>query len=108
MNNSISGMLQTNELFLAPNASFHHNHSGFQVTQNASNGTGEDQDGQKDSPPRGMMIAFHSTVAAVILIGNLLVLFVISKKKSLQVRAFTLTLHAVMRTTNRCSSFYPI
>ena len=86
INSSISGMLPNNTLFGASNASSHHNYSGFQAAQNASFDTEEDIYGQDDLSSRGLMIAFHSVVAAVIFVGNLLVLIVISKSQDLQVR----------------------
>ena len=77
INNSISAMLQTNEPFVVSNTSSVYNDSG---TSNTSDGIGKDKFQLINSSPIGI------TVFAVILIGNLLVLSVISKRKDFQVR----------------------
>ena len=46
----------------------------------------EDKFQQMNSSPIGLMVALGSTVAAALLIGNLVVLIVILKRKDLQVR----------------------
>ena len=86
INSLISGMLPTNEPFVVSNTSSFLDYSGFQATENCTNGTAEELEGEGNPSSPGLMVAFHSTVAAVILIGNLLVLIVISKRKDLQVR----------------------
>ena len=84
MNSSDFGMLADSLEILTSNPSSYHNLSEFQDTQNASMGTMKDQLGPSSSPS-GLLIAFHSMVAIVILIGNSLVLITISKRKDLQV-----------------------
>ena len=86
INSSISGMLSTNEPFVVSNTSSFLDYGGFQATGNSTNGTAEELDREGNPSSPGLMVAFHSTVAAVILVGNLLVLIVISKRKDLQVR----------------------
>ena len=89
MNSSDFGTADSLEI-LTSNPSSPHNFSEFQnTTQNASMGTMEDQIGPSSSPS-GLLIAFHSMVALVILIGNSLVLITISKRKDLQVGVFHL------------------
>ena len=83
MNSSDFGTADSLEV-LTSNSSSSHSFSEFQDTQNASMGTMEDQLGPSSSPS-GLLIAFHSMVAIVILIGNSLVLITISKRKDLQV-----------------------
>ena len=85
INSSISGMLPTIEPFVTSNTSSVYNYSGLQASQNASVGI-EDEIQRINSSSTGLMVAFHSVVAAVTFIGNLLVLIVISKRKDLQVR----------------------
>ena len=84
INSSISAMLPTNEPFVVSNTSSVYNDSG---TSNTSVGM-EDKFQQLNSSTIGLMVAFHSLAAGVILIGNLLVLIIISKRKDLQVRMF--------------------
>ena len=89
MNSSDFGTADSLEI-LTSNPSSSHNVSKFQnTTQNALMGTMEDQLGPSSSPS-GLLIAFHSMVAIVILIGNSLVLITISKRKDLQVGVFHL------------------
>ena len=83
INSSISAMLPTDEPFVASNTSSVYDDSG---TPNTSVGMEEDKFQQINSSPIGLMVAFRSTAAAVILIGNLVVLIVILKRKDLQVR----------------------
>ena len=77
INSSISAMLPTNEPFVVSNTSSVYNDS---ENSNTSDGIGKDKFQFINSSPIGI------TVSAVILIGNLLVLIVISKRKDLQVR----------------------
>ena len=86
LKSSISGMLSTDELGIVSNTSSHHNQSGFQLIQNASVGTDEDPYEESYSSSIGLIFSFRLTVAAVIFVGNLLVVIVISKRKDLQVR----------------------
>ena len=85
INSFISVMLPTNEPFVASNTSSVYDDSG---TPNTSVGVEEETFQQMNSSPIGLMVALGSTVAAVLLIGNLVVLIVISKRKDLQVRMF--------------------
>ena len=89
INSSISAMLPSNEPFVASNTSSVYDDSG---TPNTSVGMEEERFQQMNSSPIGLMVALGSTVTAVILIGNLVVLIVILKKKDLQVRMFQLVL----------------
>ena len=86
INSSLSAMLPTIEPFVTSNTSSYYNYSGLQASPNASVGMGEDEIQQTNSSSTGLMVAFHSVVAAVTFGGNLLVLIVISKRKDLQVR----------------------
>ena len=86
INSSLSAMLPSIEPFVTSNTSSVYNYIGFQATPNASVGMGEDEIQQANSSSTGLMVAFHSAVAAVTFVGNLLVLIVISKRKDLQVR----------------------
>ena len=96
---SISAMLPTNEPFVASNTSSVYNDSGM---SNTPVGMEEEKFQQMNSSLIGLLVTFHSTVAAVIFIGNLVVLIVTSKRKDLQVRMLQCFISNVLCDTLMC------